>query len=63
MRSSRESEILALVEQRRSNKEIMRQLAINAATVKHHMHSIILTKLQVSRRGQAAARLRAHHAA
>jgi len=31
MRSSRESEILALVEQRRSNKEIMRQ--INAATV------------------------------
>jgi DNA-binding CsgD family transcriptional regulator len=33
MRSSRESEILALVEQRRSNKEIMRQSAINAATV------------------------------
>ena len=62
MRSSRESEILALVEQRRSNKEIMRQFAINAATAKHHMHRI-LQKLQVSRRGQAAARLRAHHAA
>ena len=60
--SSRESEILALVEQGRSNKEIARQLAISAATVKHHMHNI-LQKLQVSRRGQAAARLRGSHAA
>jgi two-component system, NarL family, nitrate/nitrite response regulator NarL len=56
--SSREGEILALVEQGRSNKEIARQLAISAATVKNHMHNI-LQKLQVSRRGQAAARLRA----
>ena len=55
--SSREGEILALVEQGRSNKEIARQLAISAATVKNHMHNI-LQKLQVSRRGQAAARLR-----
>ena len=60
--SSRESEILALVEQGRSNKEIARQLAISTATVKHHMHNI-LQKLQVSRRGQAAARLRGSHAA
>jgi DNA-binding NarL/FixJ family response regulator len=60
--SSRESEILALVEQGRSNKEIARQLAISAATVKNHMHNI-LQKLGVTRRGQAAARLRAHHAA
>jgi DNA-binding NarL/FixJ family response regulator len=59
--SSRESEILALVEQGRSNKEIARQLAISAATVKHHIHSI-LQKLHVSRRGQAAARLRGSHA-
>jgi two-component system nitrate/nitrite response regulator NarL len=58
--SSRESEILALVEQGRSNKEIARQLSISAATVKNHMHNL-LQKLQVSRRGQAAARLRAHH--
>jgi two-component system, NarL family, nitrate/nitrite response regulator NarL len=57
--SSRENEILALVEQGRSNKEIARQLRISAATVKNHMHSI-LQKLQVNRRGQAAARLRAY---
>jgi two-component system, NarL family, nitrate/nitrite response regulator NarL len=55
--SAREREILTLVEQGRSNKEIARQLAISAATVKNHMHNI-LQKLQVSRRGQAAARLR-----
>jgi two-component system, NarL family, nitrate/nitrite response regulator NarL len=57
--SQRESEILALVDQGRSNKEIARQLAISAATVKNHMHNL-LQKLQVSRRGQAASRLRAH---
>jgi len=60
--SSRESDVLALVEQGRSNKEIARQLAISTATVKHRMHNI-LQKLQVSRRGQAAARLRGSHAA
>jgi two-component system nitrate/nitrite response regulator NarL len=57
--SRRESEILALVDQGRSNKEIARQLAISSATVKNHMHNL-LQKLQVSRRGQAAARLRGH---
>jgi two-component system, NarL family, nitrate/nitrite response regulator NarL len=56
--SSRESEILVLVEQGRSNKEIARELAISSSTVKNHMHSL-LQKLQLSRRGQAAARLRA----
>jgi two-component system, NarL family, nitrate/nitrite response regulator NarL len=55
----RESEILALVQQGRSNKDIARQLAISSATVKNHMHNI-LQKLQVSRRGQAAARLHVH---
>src|ERR1700732_226210 len=54
--TSRESEILALVDQGCSNKDIARQLAISSATVKNHMHNI-LQKLQVSRRGQAAARL------
>jgi ATP/maltotriose-dependent transcriptional regulator MalT len=53
----RESEILALAEEGRSNKEIARVLAISCATVKNHMHNI-LQKLQVSRRGQAVARLR-----
>jgi two-component system nitrate/nitrite response regulator NarL len=57
--TSRESEILALVKQGRSNKDIARQLAISSATVKNHMHNI-LQKLQVSRRGQAAARLHRH---
>ena len=55
----RESEILALVDQGCSNKDIARQLAISSATVKNHMHNI-LQKLQVSRRGQAAARLHVH---
>ena len=53
----REREILELAEQGCSNKEIARRLAISSATVKNHMHSV-LQKLQVSRRGQAAARLR-----
>jgi two-component system, NarL family, nitrate/nitrite response regulator NarL len=57
--TSRESEILTLVQQGRSNKDIARQLAISSATVKNHMHNI-LQKLQVSRRGQAAARLHVH---
>ena len=60
--SSRENEILALVVQGHSNKQIARQLAISAATVKNHMHSI-LQKLQVTRRGEAAARLRLGQAA
>jgi two-component system nitrate/nitrite response regulator NarL len=55
--TSREREILALVEQGRSNKEIARQLVISSATVKTHMHDI-LQKLRVSRRGEAVARLR-----
>jgi DNA-binding NarL/FixJ family response regulator len=54
----RENEILELVEQGFSNKEIARRLAISSSTVKNHMHSI-LQKLQVSRRAQAVARLHA----
>jgi two-component system nitrate/nitrite response regulator NarL len=54
-------EILPLAARGRANKEIARQLAISAATVKNHMHNI-LQKLQVSRRGQAATRLRGHYA-
>ena len=55
----REQEVLALVQQGCSNKDIARQLAISSATVKNHMHNI-LQKLKVSRRGQAAARLQVH---
>ncbi len=53
----REREIVALVDQGLSNKEIGSRLQIGTATVKNHVHHI-LEKLEVPRRGQAAARLR-----
>ena len=39
-----------------SNKEIARQLRIQNATVKNHIHAI-LAKLHVRRRGEVAARM------
>jgi len=56
--TAREGEILALAEEGRSNKEIARHLRISLATVKNHIHNILL-KLHVGRRGEAVARLRA----
>src|SRR5262249_30645776 len=56
--SKRESQIASLIERGLSNKEIARQLGIQAATVKNHVHNI-LDKLKVHRRGEAAACLRA----
>ncbi len=53
----REQEILALVSEGLSNKQIARQLSIGSATVKNHVHSI-LGKLGVQRRGEAAAQQR-----
>jgi two-component system nitrate/nitrite response regulator NarL len=53
----REHEIVSLMTQGLSNKEIARQLCIQNATVKNHIHSI-LGKLQVRRRGEVAARIR-----
>ena len=53
----RERQILSLVEQGMTNKEIARALGIEMATVKNHVHHV-LEKLKVSRRGQAAARAR-----
>ena len=53
----REQEILALLGEGLSNKQIARMLAIGNATVKNHVHSI-LGKLGVQRRGEAAARQR-----
>jgi two-component system, NarL family, nitrate/nitrite response regulator NarL len=53
----RERQILSLVEQGMTNKEIARSLGIELATVKNHVHRV-LEKLKVSRRGQAAARAR-----
>ena len=53
----RETEIVELIDQGLSNKEIARRLIIEVRTVKNHVHNI-LEKLQVNRRGEAAARMR-----
>lgn len=53
----RERQILSLLEQGLTNKEIARTLGIEMATVKNHVHHV-LEKMKVSRRGQAAARAR-----
>ena len=55
--TARERQVLGLIEQGLSNKEIARGLCIEVATVKNHVHNI-LEKLQVKRRGEAAALLR-----
>jgi DNA-binding NarL/FixJ family response regulator len=54
----RESQILSLVSDGLSNKEIARQLQIELPTVKNHVHNI-LEKCGVHRRGEAVARMRA----
>jgi DNA-binding NarL/FixJ family response regulator len=56
--TARELEILDLIDQGLSNKEIARRLTIELSTVKNHVHNI-LEKLNVSRRSEAAARARA----
>jgi two-component system, NarL family, nitrate/nitrite response regulator NarL len=55
--TAREREIVELLDQGLSNKEIARCLSIEVRTVKNHVHNI-LEKLQVNRRGEAAARVR-----
>jgi DNA-binding NarL/FixJ family response regulator len=55
--TARELEVVDLIDQGLSNKEIARALRIEIATVKNHVHNI-LEKLQVSRRAEAAARVR-----
>lgn len=57
--TKRETEIVSLIDEGLSNKEIGRSLRIGTPTVKNHVHHI-LEKLHVSRRGQAAAALRAN---
>ena len=53
----RQREILALIDEGLSNKEIARRLSIEVATVKNHVHNI-LEKLEVTRRAEAAALVR-----
>jgi DNA-binding NarL/FixJ family response regulator len=55
--TSRERQILGLIDDGLSNKEISRRLYIEVSTVKNHVHNI-LTKLGAQRRSQAAARAR-----
>jgi two-component system nitrate/nitrite response regulator NarL len=56
--SPRELQIAHLIETGLPNKAIGRQLGIEAATVKNHVHNLC-EKLKVHRRGEVAARLRA----
>jgi two-component system, NarL family, nitrate/nitrite response regulator NarL len=55
----REWEIASWIEKGLSNKEIASELGIETATVKNHVHSL-LEKLQVQRRGDVSAVLRAN---
>jgi two-component system nitrate/nitrite response regulator NarL len=55
--TARELDVLRLIEEGRSNKEIATALSIELPTVKNHVHSI-LKKLEVRRRTEAAARAR-----
>ncbi|MBI5105358.1 MAG: response regulator transcription factor [Solirubrobacterales bacterium] len=56
--TAREREVLGLIDEGLSNKQIAARLCIECATVKNHVHNI-LEKLHVHRRGEAAARIRA----
>jgi DNA-binding NarL/FixJ family response regulator len=53
----RESQVLHLIGQGLSNKEIARELSLSVATIKHHVHNI-LEKLKLPRRTQAMRRVR-----
>ena len=56
--TTREREILELIDEGCSNKQIAQRLRIELPTVKNHVHHI-LVKLGVSRRAEAAALVRA----
>jgi DNA-binding NarL/FixJ family response regulator len=56
--TAREREVMQLVDEGLSNKQIARRLSIELRTVKNHVHHI-LAKYQVHRRADAAALFRA----
>ncbi|WP_241991571.1 response regulator transcription factor [Paraburkholderia sp. RAU2J] len=53
----RESDVLKLIGDGLSNKEIARELQLSVATVKHHVHGIF-SKLNLTRRADAMRRVR-----
>jgi DNA-binding NarL/FixJ family response regulator len=53
----REGDVLQLIGQGLSNKEIARELCLSVATVKHHVHNV-LDKLHLPRRAQAMRKVR-----
>jgi DNA-binding NarL/FixJ family response regulator len=53
----RERQIIPLIEQGLSNKEIARRLSIEASTIKNHVHNM-LKKMSLRRRGEIAAQMR-----
>ena len=55
--TSREREVMGLVDAGLSNREVARQLRIEVSTVKNHIRSVF-EKLDVRDRNEAAARLR-----
>jgi DNA-binding NarL/FixJ family response regulator len=57
--TERQAEIVALIAEGLTNKEIARRLCIELPTVKNHLHAIF-ARLDVSRRAEAAARAREH---
>jgi two-component system, NarL family, nitrate/nitrite response regulator NarL len=57
--TARELDVLRLIEEGKSNKEIASALSIELPTVKNHVHRI-LGKLNVQRRTEAAAHARRH---
>ncbi|MBJ3764455.1 response regulator transcription factor [Maribius pontilimi] len=52
--SQREQQVLSLLQDRMSNKQIARNLGLEVSTIKNHVHNIIV-KLAVSSRAEAAA--------
>jgi DNA-binding NarL/FixJ family response regulator len=55
--TAREGEVLNLIGYGMSNKEIANELSVSIATIKHHVHHVLL-KLKLARRAQAMRRVR-----
>ena len=60
--SAKEDQVLALVTEGRSNRQIAQELHLSEKTVKNYVSNILM-KLEVARRGEAAAYLAMHSSA